>query len=221
MSRPSTVLANPGDGRTRRAAAHLLLVVLAAMGKELPAAGEGGLSHLVGRRIAAVCDRCLPVAAPRAAAASGRVVVRGHGRPGLDWPKPLLRRGTAPPGSRAAHPSACRAQCTPSGRFRRCSASYYVASKPMTEALVSVILPVYNREASIERAIRSVLGQTYLPWHRAAARIRRHGVSGSSPSFDSLDLPHDKILEPVHGSGSTRPHGHQPVVFVLRKQRAG
>ena len=34
----------------------------------------------------------------------------------------------------------------------------------MTKALVSVILPVYNREASIERAIRSVLGQTYRPF---------------------------------------------------------
>ena len=34
----------------------------------------------------------------------------------------------------------------------------------MTKALVSVILPVYNREASIARAIRSVLGQTYRPF---------------------------------------------------------
>jgi len=34
----------------------------------------------------------------------------------------------------------------------------------MPDPLVSVILPVYNREASIERAVRSVLAQSYRPF---------------------------------------------------------
>jgi teichuronic acid biosynthesis glycosyltransferase TuaG len=63
---------------------------------------------------------------------------------------------------------------------------------------ISVVIPTYNRARELERALRSVLAQTYTNWE--ALVVDNHSSDNTDQVIDSLNDPRIKLLK-IHNDG--------------------
>src|SRR5437762_7674264 len=75
----------------------------------------------------------------------------------------------------------------------------------MSDVLVSVILPVYNRESTIARAIESVLAQTYR--HFELIVVDDGSTDGTARVVESFDSRIRVVAQPHAGAYAARNRG--------------